>query len=200
MELVDIVIPIYTPKLPLKKAEKCIKSVINNTKIPFNLILPSSDKSQPYNINQGLQRAKSKYVAILDWDIYVSENWLEPLVNVLKMKKNAGIVGCKMTGNYEKWGGLNSKAPAGITLWPTLAGGVMVFKNIGLMWDENFPSGYWADTDFCRQFKEKGYKVYINGDVEVKHDIYTSNTNLMITSYMNQGRQIYRKKWGDNEF
>jgi GT2 family glycosyltransferase len=193
--MINIVIPIYTPKLPLPEVNRCVLSVLNNTKIPYKLILSASDKSQPYNINQGLKH-KSKYAVILDWDVYVPDNWLEPMIKVLDDNPEVGIIGSKMNGKYN---GLNSQVPSGVHEWPTLAGGVMVFRNI-LKWDEIYPSGYWCDTDFCRQFKEKGYKVYIHGDVVVEHDLYSTRTNNMVSSFMEQGRQIYRRKWGDNEF
>lgn len=189
--MIDIIIPVYSPR-PYEGLNRCIQSVIDNT-TDYNLIISASDKSQVYNINQGLERAKSEFIAILDWDVYVTPLWADNLIGTLK--EDIGIVGPKMVGSYN---GLNSQTDE-IKEWPTLAGGCMVFKNIGLKWDDKFPSGYWADTDFCRQYKSKGYKVYINGSVVVEHDIHSSKTNASVTGYMNDGSNIYRDKWGDNE-
>lgn len=114
---------------------------------------------------------------------------MEQLSEVLDNTK-VGIVGAKMAGTYN---GLNSTCSDIAQEWPTLAGGCLLFKNIGLRWDENFPSGYWADTDFCRQFKEKGYQVWIDGRTVVEHQMHTSGQSP-------EGEAYYRKKWGDNEF
>ena len=165
--------PVYSPR-PYEGLKRCIESVLDHT-AEYNLIISASDKSQVENINNGLDRCKSEYIAILDWDVYVCPLWSENLIDVLN--DDIGIVGAKMIGGYN---GMNSKAN-GIQEWPTLAGGCMVFKNIGLRWDPKFPSGYWADTDFCRQYKDKGYRVFINGDVIVEHDIHSSKTNASVS-------------------
>lgn len=196
-EMIDIIIPVYSSKVPLKELDKCVKSIQENTD-NYNLILSTSKKSQPYNINQGLLRANSKVIAILDWDVYVSPKWLEKLSG--ELKDDVGIIGPKMSGEYQHWGGLSSKPEGEPKEWTTLPGGCLVFKNIGLKWDERFPSGYWADTDFCRQYKEKGYKIFIHPGVEVEHDLYSSLTNSNMKEWMAKGEEIYEEKWGDTDF
>jgi len=197
---VDIIIPCLRDSLPLDELDRCVKNIQKYTD-NYNLILVTTDKSQPYNINQGLDRAKSKYIAILDWDVYVSKDWLSKLVEVLHTNKEVGIIGPKMTGIYQHWDGLSSKVELPKPQeWLTLPGGCMVFRNIGLRWDEKFPSGYWADTDFCRQYKDKGYKINIHGGVEVEHDLYQSQDKELVNPWMAQGEKIYEEKWGDTDY
>jgi GT2 family glycosyltransferase len=192
--MIDIIIPVYTPKIPFQ-FYNCVRSICENTK-DFTLIVVGSDKSQPKNINIGLERSTSEFKAILDWDVVVSHNWLEKLLSVLRNDEKIGIVGAKIGGEYK---GLNSHIEdEKISEWPTLAGGCIVFRDLGLKWDENFKSGYWADTDFCRQYKEKGYKIFIHGGVRVKH--YTiGDKDKTIPRFESENAIIYEKKWGDNE-
>jgi len=193
--MTDIIIPTYKPYAPC--LVKCIESIYRHTN-RFNLILACSPYGQVKNINWGLDRAKSKFVVILDWDIQVSEGWIDKLI--ASFEDNIGIMGSKMSGEYERWKGLSSQCKDGVQDWPTLPGGLMMFRNIGLRWDDNFQSGYWADTDFCRQFREKGYRVCINGDVTVDHSLHNSTTNPDLKNLMREGEIIYHKKWGNNEF
>jgi len=183
--MLDVIIPVYSPA-PFEGLTRCIQSVLSNTP-DCNLIIVNSDKSQPININRGLDRAQGEYAAILDWDVYVPPGWADKLIDDLKNNDKIGIIGARMIGKYN---GLNRQATA-LQEWPTLAGGCMVFRNIGLRWDENFPNGYWADTDFCRQYKEKGYQVWIDGGVEVEHDINTHGSG---------DENYYKQKWGDLNF
>lgn len=194
--MTDIVIPIYTPRVP-ESFLKCVESIYKNTE-DFNLIIAGSDQKQPVNVNRGLDRAKSEFVAILDWDTIVPGRWLKILTKNLAEDPSIGIIGAKMIGAYV---GTNRDAEPGVQEWPTLAGGCVVFRNIGIRWDERFPSGYWADTDFCRQFKEQGLKCCINGDVEVEHFPNTFGTQGdQVAEWSAQGAEIYKAKWGNNEF
>lgn len=196
MSQVDIIIPVYQENIPDRFYE-CIKSLFKNTK-DFNLILVTSGDPQPININRGLERAKSEFIAILDWDVVVPGRWLHILTKNLKDDKTIGIIGARMIGGYV---GTNRNADLGVHDWDTLAGGCVVFRNLGLRWDENFPSGYWADTDFCRQFRENGYKVCINGDVDVEHNPNTFGTQKdKVIEWSDQGEKVYKKKWGNLGF
>lgn len=194
--MTDILIPIFQDRIS-EHFESCLKSIFAHTK-DFNLILVTSSDSQPINLNRGLQAAHNKYVAILDWDVIVPARWLKILTKNLDDDMGLGIIGAKMTGAYV---GQNRLAELGVQEWPTLAGGCLVFRNIGIKWDEKFPSGYWADTDFCRAFKTAGYKVAINGDVEVEHFPTTfGNHKKQVLDWSDIGAEIYKEKWGDNEF
>lgn len=192
----EIIIPVYSPRVPDSLAV-CIDSVVKHTD-NYNLLLCASDQPQPININRGIERSKSKYIAILDWDTIVPARWLHILTKNLENDPTIGIIGAKMIGGYV---GTNRDASPGVQDWPTLAGGCVVFRNMGIRWDESFPSGYWADTDFCRQFKAAGLRCCINGDVEVEHFPNTFGTQSdQVEIWSEQGAEIYRNKWGNNAF
>lgn len=194
--MTDIIIPVFSKSIP-DRFYDCLRALFKNTN-DFRLITVSSDQSQPKNVNTGLTRANSPYIAILDWDVIVPPRWLKILTQNLKDDESIGIIGAKMVGDYI---GTNRNAELGVQTWDTLAGGCMVFNNFGLKFDERFPSGYWADTDFCRQFKDLGYGVAINGDVEVEHYPNTFGTNPEKVAYWSkEGEKIYKKKWGDLNF
>lgn len=185
----DIIIPIYTVDTPFEEVNKCLEHIIRNTK-EANIILSCSDKKQPINVNKGISRAKGKYVVILDWDVYVPEGWLDKLLEVMNRDPKTGIVGAKMGGKY---GELAPNQVIGEV--SNIAGGCMLIRNIGLKWDEKYPSGVWADTDFCKQYIEKGYKIIRTDEVEVEHDHLDLTKYEGRANFYDEGQKIYRKKW-----
>ncbi len=193
----DIIIPVVKPMPGV--FDRCLKAIFKYTN-NYNLIISCSYKGQVRNINSGLARAKSLYVVILDWDVVVGRDWLNKLIKAMDDDPTIGIMGAKMIGKYATWKN-SPKIKKGVNDINTLAGGCIIFRNIGLKWDEKFPSGYWADSDFVRQYKELGFRVCSNGDVEVDHATHTS-TELMETDLywmMEKGKEIYKTKWGDNK-
>lgn len=191
--MIDVILPCWTKKIP-DQMYKCIYFLTKNTQ-EYNLIIVGSEDTQPKNINKGLERAKSKYVAILDWDVYVPEGWDKELTKHLDDNPSLGLVGPAMGGNYGI--GANTPRENEVTVQNMVVGGCMVFRNIGLKWDEAYPAGYYCDDDFCRQFMEKGYKIALISSVVVNHDILTTTEPSMFASEMTSvGQQIFNNKWG----
>lgn len=194
--MTDIILPVWTKKIS-DDIWPCFKSIVQHTK-EFNLIVVGSGDSQVRNINKGLEKANSKYVCIVDWDIVVPNGWLEKLIQALDNDKSMGIVGPSMGGEYEKYfdGHIHKKDE--VIDRGSVIGACMLFRNIGLKWDEKFLSGYWADTDFGRQYKEKGYKIGLHGGVQIKHAIHTTaGQNDYVKKMMDDGELTYFTKWGD---
>jgi glycosyltransferase involved in cell wall biosynthesis len=57
--MLDVIIPVYSPA-PFEGLSRCIQSVLSNTP-DCNLIVVNSDKSQPININRGLNNERISY-------------------------------------------------------------------------------------------------------------------------------------------
>lgn len=193
---IDIIIPVWTKKIN-PALYPCIESIIKNTD-NFNLIISASDESHPININRGLDRCKSEYICIVDWDIVVYPGWLDKLVEALENDPKMGIVGPSIGGKQEEFfsGYMHEKDE--VVDRGTVIGACMLFRNIGLRWDEKFPSGYWCDTDFGRQFKEKGYKIGLHGGAKIDHEVTTTlNESSFVNEMMEAGEMVYFTKWGD---
>lgn len=197
--MVDIILPCYTKKIP-DSYYKTIECLSKNTK-DFNLIIVGNEDTQPKNINRGLDISTSHYKVIMDWDVYVPEGWLPKLIKVLDDHPDCGLVSPVMGGRYKETGGINNYDGGDITEYPSSVAGCMVIRDLGLRWSEDFLSGYWCDTDFCRQIKEKGYKIYLHGGLEVEHDVSTTTSGN--TKYLNEmmadGEIVYFSHWKDLE-
>lgn len=195
--MIDILIPVYTKDTPFEELKRCVVSIIAHTP-DCNIILACSDQKQQININRALERAKGDFVCIFDWDVYVCDGWLDKLLEKIKADEKIGIIGPKMTGKYAELGGASSKIADGETKEVSdLPGGLMLFRNLGFKWDEVFESGVWADTDFCRQYKEKGYKIVLTGDVSVEHDHLDITKFGSRSDFYIDGKKKYMEKWGD---
>lgn len=188
--MTDIIVAVWTPEKQRSSIARCVQAVVDHTD-DFNLIVVGDSGSMAENVNVGLERATSEYIAVLDDDVFVTEGWLESLTDVLESNPEVGMVGPKMHGTYT---GLNAQIEDGyVGEWPTLAGGCVLFRNIGLKWDERFVGSQWADTDWCKQYKHAGYKVFADGRVSVEHNQLARNVRHDINE------PLYIEKWGSKD-
>ncbi len=104
----------------LEYTKKCINSVLEHTRLPYELILVDNssqdgtveylhelkeqydhikvifnkkNKGFAYGNNQGARRAKGKYLLFLNNDVLVADGWLNDLVSVLVENPFVGMVG-----------------------------------------------------------------------------------------------------------
>lgn len=112
-EPVEIIIPVYNLK---EYTRRCIKSIEEWTRVPYELILidnGSATETAEYlssiegahlivnkenlgyakAINQGILSGRGEYVLFLNNDTIVTKNWLENLLFCLKDHQRNGIVG-----------------------------------------------------------------------------------------------------------
>lgn len=194
--MIDIILPCYTQKIPENYYE-CVRSLSENTN-DFNLIICGSEDSQPKNVNRGLERAKSEYICVIDWDIIVHQGWAEKMVKAMEDNPKMGIIGPSQGGKYKEYfsGYFHDKDEL-IDIGSAI-GAMMFCRNLGLRWDENFLSGYWCDTDFGRQYKEKGYTIGLHGGVQIEHEMSTTlGKSEYVNKMMADGEMVYFTKWGD---
>ncbi len=192
--MIDIVIPVYTPAVP-PVLEDCLRSVVQNTDIAggYRLIMPSSPASQAKNLNRGLDVATSRYIAVLDWDVEVPPGWLAKLACILDNYPHVGVVGGALTPN--DW--YVSKPEGYVGPFPTLAAGCMLIRDIGLRFDERYPHGWFMDTDFCREYKRRGYDIWLDRTVVVPHHLTRSTSGEDHSVHRAMCEAVYRDKWGD---
>lgn len=125
--LVSIIVPVYNVR---KYLEQCLNSIVNQTYSNLEAILVddgSTDGSSAicdkyeakdkrfksyHKINGGLsdarnygiERAKGKYISFIDSDDYVSQYYIETLIQIIQQKKCSLVMGnyLKTTVNYKK--------------------------------------------------------------------------------------------------
>lgn len=146
--------------------------------------------------NQGIKKAKGKYILLLNSDTVVKSGALDKLLQFAKERKDAGVVGPKLlnrdgstqssvyhlpiiinafkeywlgqTGVYEKYSptGNNPKAVDAVVGAAFLITPVAADK-VGLLDEKYF--AYFEDLDYCRRVWKKGLKVYYLPMAEVIH-------------------------------
>jgi len=114
---IDIIVPVYNA---LDSVKECIRSVIQNSTVPYTLICvddASDAETASYldyvancypniicvrnkdnmgytkSVNRGLRKANAEFVCILNSDCIVTPRWLEQLVDCAKSDDNIAMVG-----------------------------------------------------------------------------------------------------------
>lgn len=170
---------------------KCIDLARKHTKVPFELIIVETetnylgDYADKYlhfpnktcstsDINAGFMATHSPYIGLLTNDVYVSDGWLETLLETFRVKEDCGIATLASTQFNEV------KQPGKIEEWVWCS--VFLTKHVYLnkhnyFDDVNFPQ-VWDDSDFVTKLCLDGLKPYKNFGCVVDHKVgmteYTS--------------------------
>lgn len=177
-------------------------------KIYFN----SSNLGFPKGINQGIKKAKGKYIIIANNDIVLTKGWIERMIEVAESDPKIGLVGPisnSVSGlqldkeatyttiaemhNYAAKIKAKNKAQTfefpRVAFLCTLIKREVIDKIGGL--DERFSPGNFEDDDFCLRAQLAGYKTVIAKDVFIHH--YGSK------SFAAEGPEKYRKRLETNQ-
>lgn len=238
---VSIIIPVHNK---FQYTINCLRSISERTQGLFEVIIvddASDDEtvSQLHNIknlsiivnnenlgfvescNKGAKSSKGKYLLFLNNDTIVTENWLPPLLDLIK-KENIGAVGAKLVypdGKLQEAGGIIWSDATGRNygrgdnqLKPEYnfvrevdycSGAALLVrrdlyeKTEGL--DTRFKPGYYEDVDLCFSIRALGYKiVYQPASVVIHFEGITSGTDPL--AGMKKSQEINRikflSKWG----
>jgi GT2 family glycosyltransferase len=153
----------------------------------FTLILNDSNTGYAKANNQGIRKAKGKYILLLNNDTVVHKNALQNLVKFAGKIPDAGVIGSRLLnidgtlqascyrfptiinaikeywfgkkGLFEKFAPKGSKAVA----VDSVVGAAFLItpkaiKKVGILDERYF--AYFEDIDYCRQTWKKGLKVY----------------------------------------
>lgn len=127
--LISIIIPVYNQ---FSYTYACLKSILNNTSIPYEVIIAddcSNDQTNKIgeivsnvvhirnernlrfllNCNNAAKYAKGEYLFFLNNDTQVQPEWLEPLVAIMKNDETIGLAGSKLVypdGRLQEAGGI----------------------------------------------------------------------------------------------
>ncbi|GAB1417559.1 glycosyltransferase family 2 protein [Bacteroidales bacterium] len=171
--------------------------------------------------NYGLMRARGEYILLINNDIEVPRNFLEPLVDKLRSNSNIGAVSPKIKFFYQP----DTIQYAGYTPMNYLTmrnfaighgekdqgqydedretyyahGAAMlvpmeVVKKVGLMSYIFFL--YYEEADWCERIKKAGYKIFFvhNSYVLHKESISTGKLSNLKIYYLNRNRLVFMRR------
>jgi GT2 family glycosyltransferase len=205
---IDIIIPVYNHKEYL---ELCLRHVLKSTKNCRIVLVDAGSEKETRDYlkslsgvevyegygrlsfskacNIAVSKSTSKYVAVLNTDVVVSDRWLEKLQRYLDSDDNIAMVSAisnwqKSIMGFEGYGNTriqdilpietslcNEMAKTGvfeivyekkIECYAVLARRELIY------FDEEYDNGF-EDYDLCSRLNEKGYKVCLAPDVMVFH-------------------------------
>ncbi len=175
------------------------------------------------NCNNAAKHAKGEFILFLNNDTQVQENWLNPLIKIMRDDEKAGMVGSKLIypdGWLQEAGGIvwndasawnygNRKNPDDpefnyVRETDYISGAAIMirtslWKEIG-GFDERFAPAYYEDTDLAFEVRKHGFKViYQPLSVVVHFEGISNGTDV------NEGQKAYQvenckkffEKWKD---
>ena len=173
--------------------------------------------------NIGVQASRGKYIVFLNNDAFVTENWLEPLINVLEERPYAGGVGPKFVytdGTIQEAGAfidvngnpvqrgkfyrmeaedLDTTTIVDYCSAACFATTRQLLDRVGCF-DGNFEPAYYEDCDLCFKITSLGFFIYYCSKSVVYHiehattAIYESAYGLANIAQINRAKFLAR--WG----
>ena len=243
---VSIIVPVYNK---LEYTLRCIKSLMyqKTTSITFEVIIAddcSTDSTQealssieglkyirnPENYgflnscNYASQKARGKYIVILNNDTIALENWLEELIHPFSIQTNVGLVGSMLIypdGTLQEAGGLIWNDGSGWNFGRGQDPNICEYNfvretdycsgaSIALttqLWrqlegfDSLFSPAYYEDTDLAFRVRQAGYKVVYTPFSKIVHfEGISSGTDLNsgVKRYQLVNQPKFLKRWQDD--
>lgn len=183
MQTVSVLLPvIILNKWQLHLTEACVKTLIDCTDYPFELVIIETINNQLYHLrhlercrvkyinrkkrtnlvndlNAGMQVATGNVLVHTANDIFVRENWLEALIEPFEKYNDCGV---STLASVE----LNHVEASRIV--EAVGGGaLMAFRNIW-KFDPQFV-GPFSDSDIIMQAYNNGYRMYRNHKTRFNH-------------------------------
>ncbi|MFH1150621.1 MAG: glycosyltransferase [Actinomycetota bacterium] len=181
----------------------------------------SENEGIPRAINQGLELADGRYVAVMHNDLFIyDEGWLQHIIEFMERRPDVGIVGLAGRHTIKEDGSLDEETLV-VTLpeyeevygptWrftevATIDGICFVMRNIGLRLDESMGPLHYYDLDISMQYAEAGYRLYC-ANVECRHgreeylkaggEMAALTTGTDTDEAFLEARESFLWKWGD---
>lgn len=231
----DIIIPVWNQ---LEVTKDCVDSIKRNTSGPFRLIIIDNGSDLATSsylkslesinanpvllirneknlgfvkaVNQGIDRADSPFVCILNNDTIVTKGWLGEMIAVAGLEKDIGIVNPSSNNLGQKpaeleplesfANRLKSESGQFIELGAAIGFCMLIkrdlFDRIG-KFDEVYGMGNFEDTDFSRRAVKEGYRCVRACGAYVYHRESSSFNKLKtFEEDFNRNREIYEFRWG----
>jgi GT2 family glycosyltransferase len=174
-----------------------LKQLANNKDLKVKIILNKENAGFAKAVNQGIREARGEYVLLLNSDIKVLPGTIDKLIEVVKKKKDAGLVAPKLLNRggktsqascyklptivraikeywLKKAGAFEKYLPCGghPTAVEAVVGAAMLIPKTTLDLIGNFDEKYfmyYEDLDFCRRTRKAGLTVYYVPQAKVIH-------------------------------
>jgi GT2 family glycosyltransferase len=189
----------------------------------IRLVRNDSNLGYLRSCNKAAGLAKGRYLYFLNNDTRVLDNWLEPMLALLREQSQTGAVGAKLLypdGRLQEAGGIIWRDGSGWNFGrhedPTApaynyvrevdycsAAALMVaadvFRDLG-GFDERYAPAYFEDADLCFRLRRMGLKTLYQPAAQVIHDEGVSHgrdTAVGIKSCQVVNRQTFVDTWAD---
>lgn len=206
-DMIDVVIPTYiTNNKQLAMTLKCIDLAKNKTKLKFNTVIVETCSSylQEYadvyiyekerttadiSINRAFSSCRGKYVVLLTNDSFVSDNWLESLLECFDKREDCGAATLAST----QFGHAKQDVIAE-GIWCSVFMTYRKFANF----DENYVNS-WEDSDMLMNIYSSGLKMYRNFNSIVEHTPgQTVYQDKLTQENYEKNRAYFTNKWKDS--
>ena len=205
-----------TPDLSSEFAQACIRSVKENTSIPYELLVFENGKfgrfQHPLEINRAIEIALGDVVVTLDDDVELTEGWLESLMELAT--PDVGLVGnvhlnsrdtakgtIRHTGGWIALDGSPKHHTAAITspiAVPYVCSACMLINDKSLRFNLDYKK-YFQEAELCLDSWVKGKKVMVS-----PHRIYhygsgqmeqlgNSKSEILQASRVDQ--ELFSRRW-----
>ena len=209
-----------------EKCKRCIDRIMKLTTVPFQLIIIDNNsekdiKDHIYSIkddrvkvitheknegiaksyNIGAREAKGEYLAYVNSDYYLTDDWAENMIKCINETK-AGMVGpcCMATGNMDQYYPTQFHMPLRYIETDYVTNLMFlrksVLEEVGYF-DEAYNPYTYDDMDLAEAIKSKGYKIFVDGWTWHWHDYNMSKENEDFVKVRERNKQYFREKWGD---
>ncbi len=172
-------------------------------------------------VNAGLERARGRFILLLNNDTVVQPGWLDALMRTIEVEENVGVVGAKLVypdGTLQEAGGIIWRDGTGLNYG---RGGDAADPSYNFVRDVDYCSGacllvrkeifdvlggldrryspaYYEDTDLAFAARKLGYRVVYQPEAVVVHAEGSSNgtdERSGVKRYQKVSREAFRLKW-----
>lgn len=187
---------------------------LKNLGEPFRVYFNDTNKGFAINSNYAARKANGDYLCFLNNDVFVKGNWLVPMINVFKTRKNVGVVGnvqklansirydhmgvvFSPQGNPRHYGQgfLNRPFKGQVKRWSAVTAACCLIKKNPFLeiggYDEIYLNGC-EDIDLCLRMSSEGYFHYVVHDSIVIHIKGASEGRKL---YNSKNERILHERW-----
>lgn len=180
-----------------------LEEIKQNKSFRLKVITNHENKGFAFSVNQGIDTSESEYILVLHNDTRFETDVLHDLKSVFESHADTGLVVPLLSASLVKEQDVTQlQSPYTeplVELEAADSACFMMKKADGFRLDEQFGLAYFDDVDLCEQVHQAGKKIYLNTQVEVKHD-YGVTTGMMglspISDYYALNFSKFNKKWG----